>query len=1013
VKSLSGAVVASVLIGAPCISLADAEQAVQRLSQYGHASWHVQDGLFSSPNSITQTKDGYIWIGTDAGLVRFDGVRFVPWNAFQDGNNAGRAVDAVFAASDGSLWVGAGRQVAQLQDSRINRYEVPGRVMQFVEDRAGTILIGQTRVNGRGGPACQVAAGKLACFGRPDLALDGVSSMSAATEHGLWLGGSSGLCHWSPGTVADCYLAEALAPLTGLVGVSAILSAKNGTLWVGIEKAGHDLGLGQLEQGKWKPFVVPGLDGRSLAVSSVLEDREGSVWVGTLDQGLYRVRGTAAEHFGQAEGLSSNSVAAGGLYEDREGTVWVATAIGLDSFRHLPVSVFSTREGLPADGVESVLPARDGTVWFGNLAVSILSNGESIAPLHPELFAGRSATSLLQDHAQRLWIGLDKTLNVFEKGTLKPISSPSGGPLGIVQFIAEDSAHDVWAVTAEENPQIFRIRNLAVKDQIRKDGPRPIAIAPDPSGGIWIGYPTGAIASYRDNEFQVFAADNISKTPVTALLVTENGTLLGSTLNGLLIQRGGSRQLLNIDHGLPCDRLRTLVRDAHNSIWMLGNCGLIEIGDSDLERWLKDPSAKIQYHLLEVTDGVQPGYGSFSPSAALGPDGRVWFATGKVAQVVDPTTLERARAPPPLRIETITVDRKVLYPESALALPARSRDIEIRYTALSFVAPQRIRFKYQLQGHDETWIDAGTRRAAFYNDLPPGSYLFTVIASNSDGIWSNEGASLGFEIPPAFYQTRWFIVACTIAVMMLLYLGYLLRLRQVAARIRVRLVAKNAERERIARELHDTLLQSTQGLVLRFQAATKQLPPDNSVRASLELVLQRANEVVAEGRDRVQDLRTSDALSRNLVQSLSAVGEELAREYRLQFSVVLEGHQQDLKPLIREETYAIGREALRNAFTHAHARLVELQVIYSDDDFRLRCRDDGRGIDASLITAGRPGRFGLKGMRERAQKIGAQFDIWSRPNAGTELELQIPARVAYAKARSRFRWLRWRLRSEE
>jgi len=997
----------------PCISLADAEQAVQRLSQYGHASWHVQDGQFSSPNSITQTKDGYIWIGTDAGLVRFDGVRFVPWNAFQDGNNAGRAVDAVFAASDGSLWIGAGRQVAQLQDSRISRYEVPGKVMQFVEERAGTILIGQTRVNGRGGPACQVAAGKLACFGRPDLALDGVSSMSAATEKGLWLGGSSGLCHWSPGTVADCYLTEALAPFTGLVGVSAILNAKNGTLWVGIEKAGHDLGLGQLEQGKWKPFVVPGLDGRSIAVSSVLEDHEGSVWVGTLDQGLYRIRRTAAEHFGRAEGLSSNSVAAGGLYEDREGTVWVATASGLDSFRHLPISVFSTREGLPADGVESVLPARDGTVWLGNLAVSILSNGESIAPLHPELFAGRSATSLLQDHAQRLWIGLDKTLNVFENGTLKPISSPSGGPLGIVQFIAEDSAHDVWAVTAEANPQIFRIRDLAVKEQIRKDGPRPSAIAPDPSGGIWIGYQTGAIASYRDNAFQVFAADNISKAPVTALLVTANGTLLGSTLNGLLIQRGASRQLLNIDHGLPCDRLRTLVRDAHNSIWLLGNCGLIEIGDSELERWLKDPSAKIQYHLLEVTDGVQPGYGSFSPSASLGPDGRVWFATSKVAQVVDPTTLERARTPPPVRIETITVDRKVLNADKALEFPARSRDIEIRYTALSFVASQKIRFKYQLQGHDQTWIDAGTRRAAFYNDLPPGSYLFTVIASNSDGIWNNEGASLRFEIPPAFYQTRSFMVFCLIAALALLYLLYLARLRQVAARIRVRLVAKNAERERIARELHDTLLQSTQGLVLHFQAATKQLPPDNSVRASLELVLQRANEVMAEGRDRVQDLRTSDALSGNLVQSLSAVGEELAREYKLQFSVVLEGHVQDLKPFVREEIYAIGREALRNAFTHAHARLVELQVIYSDDDFRLRCRDDGRGIDAGLIAAGRPGRFGFKGMRERAQKIGAQFDIWSRPNAGTELELQIPARLAYAKARSRFRWLRWWLRAKE
>jgi signal transduction histidine kinase len=241
----------------------------------------------------------------------------------------------------------------------------------------------------------------------------------------------------------------------------------------------------------------------------------------------------------------------------------------------------------------------------------------------------------------------------------------------------------------------------------------------------------------------------------------------------------------------------------------------------------------------------------------------------------------------------------------------------------------------------------------------------------------------------------------------MLYLLYLARIRQIAAQIRGRLVAKNAERERIARELHDTLLQSTQGLVLRFQAATKQLPPDNSVRASLELVLQRADEVMTEGRDRVQDLRTADTFSRNLVESLTSVGKQLAREYKIEFSVVLDGQPQDLEPSLLEEAYAIGREALLNAFTHAQARLVELQIIYSDTDFRLRCRDDGKGLDTNLLTEGRPGHFGLTGMRERARRIGAELEIWSRPNAGTELELKVPAVSAYAMRRSRFRWLRF------
>jgi signal transduction histidine kinase/ligand-binding sensor domain-containing protein len=981
---------------------------VQRLTQYGHSAWHVQDGLFGSPNGITQTKDGYLWIGTDAGLVRFDGVRFVPWNDFPDGSIATWAVDRVLAARDGSLWISGAGRVAQVMDRRISRYTIVGRAIDMVEDDNGAIWFARTRVADGTGPICRANRGKVDCYGKPDLPLALAGTVNTSSDGGFWLGGSSALCHWSPGQVADCYLQDALKPLNGLVGVNAVFSARDGTLWVGTARAGKDLGLGKLVRGKWEPVKADGLDSSTLRVISLFEDREGSMWVGTSGQGLYRIRSGRAEHFGTADGLSGSKIS--DIYEDREGTVWVCTSGGIDSFRRLAVAVFSSREGLPVDSVDAVLPARDGSVWIGSSVLSRLVDDEPTPPPEAQLFQQRTVTSLLEDSSGRMWIGLERTLNVFSHGELKPVKSAGGDDLGVVTLIAEDSHNDIWAATAPNASRTFRIRDTTVAEEFdSKSFGAPLAMAPDQVNGMWFGYNNGAIAHYHDGQLEMFAADSVTGGPVRALLPQVDGMILAASARGLLVKRGSSRLLLDTAHGLPCDRLTAVLRDLKNAVWLSSGCGLIEIADAEFARWLALPSSRIQYRLFDETDGVQSGNADFSPGAKMGRDGRLWFATTKVAQMIDPAEVSAPETPPMVRIEQVTADRKVFAADPGLTLPVRTRDMEIQYTALSFRVPQKIKFKYQLEGRDETWIEAGTRRAAFYTDLPPGRYRFRVIACNSEGIWNNEGASLSFDIPPIFYQTRWFAALCIAAAIALLYLLYLARLRQVAARIRDRLVAKNAERERIARELHDTLLQSTQGLILRVEAATKQLPAGNSVRAALESTLQRANEVMSEGRDRVQDLRISDTLSRNLVRSLSSVGEELAREYKIEFRAVVDGQPQDLERLIVEDAYAIGREALLNAFTHAQARLVEAQVIYSEIDFRLRFRDDGRGIDTDLFDAGRPGHWGIKGMRERAQKIGGELQVWSRPSAGLEIELRVPATLAYTKPRSRYRWLNFGL----
>jgi signal transduction histidine kinase/ligand-binding sensor domain-containing protein len=1008
--ALALALALALLWSAPC----RANETVQRLSQLGHTSWRTQDGLFNGPNSLAQTTDGYLWIGTTAGLVRFDGVRFVPWNIFPGLSIEGWSIEATLATTDGSLWIAGRESLVQLKDGRATRYESPGRVTGLIEDDAGVLWLTRNRVNGRGGPLCKLADGKVTCYGKPELPIVNAHALEVSKRNGTWLGSASTLCQWSTDNTAQCFPQPQLKSSEGLSGVSSILSARDGALWVGIGKAGANLGLGQFAEGRFKPYVVPGFDGSSLSVTSLMEDRAGSLWVGTLDQGVLRIHKGQVERFSSAQGLLSNAVAGGGLFEDREGTVWVATSAGLDAFRRLPVSVFSMKEGLLSEGVESVLPARDGTVWVGNFVLSTVVDDRALPPLMPALFGNRAVTSLLEDYAGRIWIGLDNTLNVFEKGNLKPILTPQGAELGAIEIMLEDSEQNVWAVTVRQSRRVFRIRDFVVKEEVAPATlGNPSVFARHPSGGLWLGYKNGDLASYRNGELKTWAADSVSNGDIRRLLADASGTVLATTSRGLLVQRGSSRQLLGAGNGLPCGSLIDLIRDANNAIWLTSRCGVIQITSDALEHWFANPGSRVAARTFDATDGVQPGVASFTPAAQMGPDGRLWFANGKVIQMIDPEAIKRRNTPPAVRIEELTADRARVALDGVVQLPSRTRDIDIRYTALSFVVPQKIKFQYRLEGRDDAWQDAGTRRQAFYTDLPPGRYRFHVKAANSDGVWNEEGAAFDFEIVPALYQTTWFAALCAGLFGAASYGLYVARLRQVAHRIRERLAAKNSERERIARDLHDTLLQSTQGLILRFQAATNEIAEDNPTRLALELALDRADEVLAEGRDRVMDLRVAADSFRDLPQAFASAGNALAQGASITFRTTVEGQPRELLRRVKDEVYSIGREALINAFRHANGKVIEVQLIYADNDFSIRVRDDGVGIDASALQAGsRVGHWGLAGMRERAKGIGAQLNVWSRAGAGTEIELKIPSTVAHGPRSRASRWLqRWRLGS--
>jgi signal transduction histidine kinase len=441
-------------------------------------------------------------------------------------------------------------------------------------------------------------------------------------------------------------------------------------------------------------------------------------------------------------------------------------------------------------------------------------------------------------------------------------------------------------------------------------------------------------------------------------------------------------------------------------------CGLVRIPRSDLDAWATDPQRAIQAAMFDTPRASATLISGYSPRISKAVDGRLWFLEGEGVTVLDPRHLP-SPLPPPVQIEQVTADHKIYWDNltgdrsSNRRLPPLVRDLEIDYTALSLASPEATRFRYKLEGHDPDWKDVGNERRAYYNDLPPRNYRFRVMASNNSGEWNEAGASFDFAIAPAYYQTRWFQTSCVAAFLGFLWALYRYRLHQIAHHFNMQLEARVHERTRMARDLHDTLLQSFQGLLLRFQVVDESLPPGEA-KEELDRALDLAARAITEGRNTVQGLRSSIVETNDLARAISALGEELAGDEtnpnRVASSLVVEGTPRDLHPILRDEVYRIAGEALRNAFRHAQARRIEVVIGYGERQFRLRVHDDGKGIDPEVLAGqARAGHWGLPGMRERAELIGGKLEVWSQYQSGTEIDLNIRASIAYAASSASLR----------
>ena len=1025
-----------VLLGVRTALALDPERHITELV---HRVWDRKSGVPSDSRAMTQTTDGYLWIGTLRGLYRFDGIQFQEFEPESGARLPSHEINSLFAAANDRLWIGyRWGGVSVLQRGKLVNYNSvdgfpEGDVGGFAQDQEGRIWV--------------ASLSGLACFenGRwrrvgEESGFPGSSAQAVLVDHlgALWVAGKHRIAVLRPHASKFELVDE---PYDGQV--PRLAESPDGTVWMAettralrpVKRPGQAIPEGptkadcqkrfpdtwQTEHGCRRP------DDLEVRVGSaaMLFDRNGSFWVTTLGDGLRRAPypsrlakepigefSNALERFTSKDGLSADYVTA--ISEDREGNIWVATRDGIDQFRNgalAPVTLSSAATRL------SIAPDYDGYVVALDNHGNMFSfhDAHNINATHREHGVESLFWSLFRDPFGSIWAsgsqGLFCRLVVDRCATRLEVPGGNQQSRGYDHFqLAADGNHRLWAYVAERGLLAFedgRWSQFSGVPPVPKDAV-PTTRYTDPSGRIWFGFRDGRLLSVTDGSGHLYSSeDGLTLGEIRAIDSVGTHVWVGGE-RGLVLLRGP-----RFTPVLPFDApafgsVSGILEADDGSLWLNEYRGVLRVPASEVSAILQDSSHPIQYDIFDTFDGL-PGVTEpiSCPTAIRGTDGRLWFTTVNGAARVDPRRLYRNKLPPPVVIQSIVADGRTLSLSSKLELPARTTNLQIAYAGLSLSVPERVQFRYRLKGIEDAWQSVGTRRTAYYTKLPPGSYDFQVIASNEAGIWNKTGAELPIRIIPAWNQTWWFKLLCAAAALLLVYSAFIYRLRSAKVAIQQHLSARLSERERIARELHDTLLQGIQGLLLKFHALANTLPGESSPRQTLDGLLAQTRGVIEEARARVRDLRGMQAPLTNLADLLGAYGGKYLQVSSAEFTVSVMGRASTLNPIAADEALSIAREAIANAFMHADATHIEVEVTYGPRALVLRVRDNGKGMDQATLDSGRAGHWGIVGMRERARSFGAELKIWSRLGSGTAIELDIPAAVAYAPSVQRWgrRWL--------
>jgi signal transduction histidine kinase/ligand-binding sensor domain-containing protein len=1008
----------------PCAPLA---AQVLDLAQYAHTVWRVQDGAPGGIRNLAQGADGVLWIASGRGLFQFDGVRFERFEPPPGQTLLAHAPNVLLALPDTSLWIGhltAG--VSVFHRGRVLTYGTEdglpgGAVTAIARDSGGTMWVatsrGLARLVGGRWEAIDTVVGYPGGYTEPVL-VDGSGSVWAVAGDGIYVlprGAARFQKRKSTGVGRSDGELDLVAAPDGSVwavhrsfGVFPVADAR-GEVPQSRTIAYPDTGIYSLTWSRDNPAVAVGTSGRLVRLTlSTLGGGE----AGTPETGSPKA---LTIPFSRSAGMSGNLIVAA-LY-DREGSLWIGTLTGIDRFRETKLTPIAPLGYLE---LAAVAPDTSGTAWVATRRgppAALLRVGDHLVP---RLDAPPMLTCIYRDLRGGLWIGgvglWERKGDAFAPVPLPPVQPTGSAFEREIQAVARERDGGLWVAIAF-NEGVFRRR--PGRGWERFGAPRLADRSPanvittDSSGRTWLGYQRGELALVVGDSVRVFAAEEgLDVGRVLAISVYGDRVWIGGESGVAAFdadQVSGPARPVFIPLTLAGEPLRGvsgIIQTAKGELWLNGADGVTRIPAAEVRRALSEPGYQVRYERLDYRDGIEPPAQQVRPlpSAAAGTDGRIWFASSGGVAWVDPHRVRRNPVPPPVQLRALTAGgRRYFAGQSAtdtVRLPPRTSALGVAYTAYSLAVPDRVRFKYQLEGLDTAWQDAGGRREAFFTNLPPGRYRFHVIASNDDGVWNTAGASLAFTIAPAWNQTWWFLALVALTLVATPALAAVAwqrrRARLAAERTRVRFEAMLAERTRVARELHDTLLGGMAGVALQLDAGARRLAAgDSSTPAMADLLstlASQARNTLTETRKSVGAMRTPH--TQLLHEQLASAAQRTCSGTEIVVHLTQTGTERAYPATLEAEIVSIAGEAMANARNHSGCRTLWVICDYGSRELRVGVRDDGRGFNPSRGTP--VGHWGLIGMRERAASIGATLTVTSAPGAGSEVVLVLPERSSWS-----------------
>ncbi len=956
-------------------------------ADYTLTSWTTRDGLPSSYLlSLAQDRDGYLWVGTNAGLVRFDGQHFSAWPRTGVVPSPSTLINALLAARDGSLWVAAGTSIIHDQGGQLTVLPpVDGVTRSFVEDSEGTIWAAGT------GGLARLTGNAWQRVPLPRAESLAVSALHEDRRHQLWAATGGRIYRQEHGTFQPL-------PVTTEGGVRfaerqdgmLVSSLATGLKVVALDGAGHATPVlslrltdqnAPIEWGRasWREQALP-----------ALVDRHGRFWLGTNGAGLLLIdlrTGRVLHRYRERDGLSGDLVRA--VLEDRDGNIWVATHSGLTRVTPSSIRSVAVRPGSTAEDISTIeRDAADGLWVEAPGALVHVSGGTRTAFTNGAGARFDRISAMHTDGDGVLWVATEDHRVVRRtRSGFEAVRLPEAFAAFPVTAIASSTDGRVWLY----NGRILLLltpdgaaTTLVPPPAIRDNTVR--FIVADRRGRLWIAADHGHLGRLDGTTFSVLTSEHgVPAGNASALLEDRSGRIWVSSDSGLSAVDGDRVRTLTSANGLPRNRMFFVTEDEQGRLWLGTSSGLVRVDTPELERALADPRYQMRLQLFDVSDGLRGtpvvrGY----PTAARNSEG-LWFVTSTGVAVISRQSQLREAFPSPVpRIEQVLVDGRP-FTMGSPRLPGDLTSLQIEYAALNLTAPTKVRFRHQLDGVDPGWVDDGDTTRTVYAHLSSGTYRFRVGASAGDGRWAGEPAVWTFVVPPRWYESRLFYAAVAAGLALLVWGAWQLRVRQINRRFRDVI----RERARVAREIHDTLLQSLVGMALQLDTVAHTEEPAG-IREEVGRIRRQVQDAIGEAQRSISDLRTPRAESRDLVTRLRESAGPMLEHAGIRFDLTVTGTPRPLEPTVEQQLLRIGMEAVVNAMRHAQAGHVGMELSYERSTVRLRVTDDGHGFDPDAARADAGGHWGLSIMRERAEQLGGRFSIVSAPDRGTSIEVIAP-----------------------